>query len=337
MPRIRDYFDDYYYGYGRRRRAKIAAMTGAIALVAVVVGLAVIAVRNDDNSSRVASAPTDHPGTTPLVDSAPVTETTVERESTEVVVTATSDTVAATESTTGTTRASTPTTARPTTTTRPATTTTRPSTTTTTQPAPTSTVHDGFVPPLAPVETGPVDTLPDGTPVPVVAIFDFETITLTGTVPDQDAVDRLVYIARATSKTPAAVVSNLVINKNVPNNVGVRVIEMNSVGFPSGSAEVLPAHALELDRVAAVMNALPNVSLLVVGHTDQLGDEQENFVVSDARARAVVNYLVSVGIRADRLSSRAVGEGDLIAIGNDAASLALNRRTEFIFGGLLLD
>jgi len=49
-----------------------------------------------------------------------------------------------------------------------------------------------------------------------------------------------------------------------------------------------------------------------------------------------VNYLASQGIDPSRLSSRAVGEADLLSINNDAASLALNRRTEFIFYGLLL-
>ncbi len=82
----------------------------------------------------------------------------------------------------------------------------------------------------------------------------------------------------------------------MPLSVGVRVIELNSARFPEGTAEILPAHALELDRVVAVMTALPNISVVVVGHADQRGDDIRNFAISDERARAVVNYLLYLGI-----------------------------------------
>jgi outer membrane protein OmpA-like peptidoglycan-associated protein len=133
------------------------------------------------------------------------------------------------------------------------------------------------------------------------------------------------------------VVDNVDINPAVPISVGVRVIELNSARFPEGNADILPAHALELDRVVAIMNALPNISVVVVGHADQRGDDLTNFAVSDDRARAVVNYLLYLGISPTRLSSRAAGETDLLAVGDDDAALALNRRTEFIFSGLLIE
>jgi outer membrane protein OmpA-like peptidoglycan-associated protein len=179
-------------------------------------------------------------------------------------------------------------------------------------------------------------TLPDGTPQPVIAIFDVDTITLSGFVPSRAAADRLKTLAIANSKYPAAVVEFLAIDPNVPESVPVRVLELTSARFPEGSAEVLGDHARELDRVATVMNALPNVTVLVVGHADQRGSDIENFRLSEDRARAVVSYLVSQGIAPDRLSSRAVGESDLITLGDDDAALALNRRTEFVFSGLLI-
>jgi outer membrane protein OmpA-like peptidoglycan-associated protein len=203
-----------------------------------------------------------------------------------------------------------------------------PTTTTTTAPPTT---------PAAPAlpAPAPFDTLPDGSPVPVVAIFDVSQITLTGAVPSQADVDALAALALANSKTPATVVNQLTINPSVPRNVGVRVIELTSSRFPEGSAVVELAHAAELNRVATVMNALPNTSVVVVGHADQRGDEVANYQLSDERARAVVNYLVGQGIAASRLASRAVGEADLLSLNDDAAALALNRRTEFLFYGLL--
>lgn len=184
----------------------------------------------------------------------------------------------------------------------------------------------------------PYPASPDGAPLPLVVIFDVETITISGQVPSQAARERLGGLALANSQFPdAQVIDNMVVNPAVPTSVGVRVIELNSARFPEGTAEILPDHALELDRVVAIMQALPNISVLVVGHADQRGDDLANFAISDERARAVVNYLLYLGISQTRLASRAAGESDLLTIGDDSTSLALNRRTEFVFYGLLIE
>ena len=228
---------------------------------------------------------------------------------------------------------STATSTRPPTTTIAASTTTRPTTTTTEarRPKSSSTARTRTTKAVT------YSTLPDGSPQPVIATFDVDTITLSGTVPSQAAADRLGALALANSKTPASLVNFLGINPNVPKSVGVRVIELTSARFPENSAVILPDHALEFDRVATVMEALPNVTALVIGHADQRGSPEDNFAISDARARATVSYLVGQGIDPDRLSSRAVGESDLLMLNNDETAFALNRRTEFVFYGLIAD
>ncbi len=218
------------------------------------------------------------------------------------------------------------------------------STATTTSPASNSTGVPATTTTAVPVPQTAIEsplgypTGPDGLPLPVVVIFDTEAITISGQVPSQAAKDRLAGLAIANSQFPdAQVIDNMVINPAVPISVGVRVIELNSVRFPEASAEILPEHALELDRVVNIMKALPNISVLVVGHADQRGDDVSNFAISDERARAVVNYLLYLGIPPTRYSSRAAGESDLLAASEDPLSLALNRRTEFIFYGLLIE
>jgi outer membrane protein OmpA-like peptidoglycan-associated protein len=171
----------------------------------------------------------------------------------------------------------------------------------------------------------------------VIVTYDVDTITLTGFVPSQAAKDRLGELAVANSKTDAQLQNDLVINPAVPIGVGVRVIELNSVRFPEGSSEILPEHGTELERVARVMQALPNVTVLVIGHADQRGDEIANYQISAERAEAVVDFLTSVGVSPTRLSSRAVGEADLLTLADDDTALALNRRTEFVFYGLLIE
>ena len=226
-----------------------------------------------------------------------------------------------------------------------ATTTTAPSATTTASPttalpttAPPTTAPPSTAPPSTAPGAVPYTTLPDGSPQPVNATFDVGRVTLDGAVPDQAAVDRLAGLALANSRDPAntTLVNNLIINPAVPQGVGVRVLELTSTRFPEGSSEVLLAHAAELNRVVNVMNLLPKVSVLVIGHADQRGNDLQNFAISEARADAVVIYMASQGVDPSRMSSRAVGEADLLSINNDAASLALNRRTEFVLYGLLI-
>ncbi len=269
-----------------------------------------------------------------------VEETSGESSTTDRRGSASSTTDAPPRATTSTTASTEPgdttTTAPPASTVAPAasTTTTPPSTTpaSTTSPAPTSSAPPATNEPAAYV------TLPDGSPQPVNATFDVGLVTLDGAVPDQAAVDRLGALALANSRDPATttLVNNLVINPAVPQGVGVRVLELTSTRFPEGSAEVLLPHAAELNRVVNVMGLLPKVSVLVIGHADQRGNDLTNFAISEARADAVVNYMASQGVDPSRLSSRAVGEADLLSINDDAASLALNRRTEFVFYGLLI-
>jgi OOP family OmpA-OmpF porin len=208
---------------------------------------------------------------------------------------------------------------------------------TTTSPNPSADADATTTTTVAQAAPVPYPTLPDGSPEPIVAIFDTSTITLSGAVPSQAAKDRLAALAIANSKTPAALLDLMTINAAVPINVGVRVLELTSTRFPEGSADILPDHALEFDRVADILNALPNVSVLVVGHSDQRGSEAANYELSEERAQAVVAYLVGKGIDASRLASRAVGESDLLSIDDDDAALALNRRTEFVFYGLLVE
>lgn len=229
---------------------------------------------------------------------------------------------------------------------------TMPSTSTPPAAPPTSAVVAVAPPTVAPAPTDPpaptvetsqaapaggatYSTLPDGSPSPIVAVFDTDLVTISGAVPTEADRDQLEALAIATSKSPAAVANLLTIDPTVPIGVGVRVVELTSTRFPESSYEVLPEHAMELDRLVAVMNAFPNTTVLIIGHADQHGPEQTNDALSAARAAAVVDHLTRAGIDASRLSSRAVGERDLLTLNSDEASLALNRRTEFIVYGLL--
>jgi outer membrane protein OmpA-like peptidoglycan-associated protein len=188
----------------------------------------------------------------------------------------------------------------------------------------------------APAGTGPPPTRPDGSWPPIIGTFDANEVTLTGSVPSRAASDRLEVLAAANSKTKVPVKNNTTIDPRTPADVGVRVVELTSARFPAGSVDILPQHAAELNRVVNVMKSLPNVTVLVIGHADQRGTSDKNFAISLARAQAVVDYFVAHGVDADRLSSKAVGADEPLTQGTSGAAYALNRRTEFVFYGMLV-
>ena len=73
----------------------------------------------------------------------------------------------------------------------------------------------------------------------------------------------------------------------------------------------------------------PDLRAVVEGHTDSIGGPITNQLISEERARAVVDYLVEVGVDPDRLSTIGYGEERPIASNNTSSGRAQNRRIEF--------
>jgi outer membrane protein OmpA-like peptidoglycan-associated protein len=219
-----------------------------------------------------------------------------------------------------------------------ATTTTRPGTSTTSSTAVASgptTTRPAASTTLA--GAAPYATTPDGLPVPVVATFYPDRITLTGEAPNAEAVSAFTALATAHGQAGGlAVQSQLKVNPSVPIGVGLRMLDLRSPAFPPAVADITPELAAYLDTVGEVLIGRPEVSVVIVGHADQRGTAEENLVLSLRRAQAVLEYLLGRGIEGTRLSARAVGEADLLSIADDEAALALNRRTEFIVHGVLV-
>lgn len=109
--------------------------------------------------------------------------------------------------------------------------------------------------------------------------------------------------------------------------VGSSVV-LNNIFFESDSHLLLPGSMVELNRVLIFMQENPGIAVEIAGHTDSTGSAEHNQVLSGNRAEAVVDYLTSAGIVADRL--HAEGYGDRNAVGDNASEegRAMNRRTE---------
>ena len=81
---------------------------------------------------------------------------------------------------------------------------------------------------------------------------------------------------------------------------------------------------------AEYLRANLGVTVTVEGHCDERGTDAYNKALGDRRAESVKNFLVSLGISANRLNTVSYGEERPIAIGQNEASWAKNRRTQFV-------
>ena len=107
------------------------------------------------------------------------------------------------------------------------------------------------------------------------------------------------------------------------------VLSRNTILFESGEARILEASFGLLDQLAYVAGRCPNARIEIAGHTDSVGEEDENQRLSEARARAIVDYLVAAGVAQDRLTAAGYGETRPIASNDTEEGRALNRRIEF--------
>ena len=106
---------------------------------------------------------------------------------------------------------------------------------------------------------------------------------------------------------------------------------VHGILFDTGKAEVKPESAPALEEVVKVLKQDPKMKIYVVGHTDNVGALAGNVDLSNRRAAAVVQMLVSkYGVTADRLQPHGEGPYSAIASNDSEDGRALNRRVELV-------
>ena len=133
-------------------------------------------------------------------------------------------------------------------------------------------------------------------------------------------------------------------------------VVIDNIFYDFDKATLRPESKEALDEMAQVMRDNPNITIEMASHTDRKGSEEYNINLSGRRAKSVIDYLISVGIKPDRLQSQGYGksrpktitkklarlypqfkEGDTLTpefietLSDEDAAVAdqINRRTEF--------
>jgi OmpA-OmpF porin, OOP family len=114
----------------------------------------------------------------------------------------------------------------------------------------------------------------------------------------------------------------------VPIEVG-QVVRLNNVFFDFDKWDLRPESFIELDRVVKLLQENPAIVIELSAHTDSRGADDYNMKLSDNRARSVMEYILSKGIAAERLSSHGYGETVPVATNDTDDGRQLNRRCEF--------
>jgi outer membrane protein OmpA-like peptidoglycan-associated protein len=108
---------------------------------------------------------------------------------------------------------------------------------------------------------------------------------------------------------------------------------MPDVLFDTAKYNLKPVARERLARIAGIILAYPDLKLDIEGHTDNVGTEEYNQVLSEKRAGSVRDYLLQSGVSLNSVYARGLGENDPVGDNTTASGRKLNRRVDMIVSG----
>lgn len=159
-----------------------------------------------------------------------------------------------------------------------------------------------------------------------------DQVSIAAEVPD-DAIKSawIDWLANFFVDYPLAVnAEQLSVNSALPPqySFGVSTLFNLPVNFETGSAQINADAEPTLLKVATILRE-QSQNVRIIGHTDASGDAGANRSLSEARAQAVMNFLMQQGVPAHRLSAYGMGQDQPIADNDTEEGKARNRRIEF--------
>lgn len=169
-------------------------------------------------------------------------------------------------------------------------------------------------------KTNPLDSDSDGD-----GLSDYDEIMTYKTNPmnsdtDNGSVSDKMEIDRGTNPLDP---EDDIIKINVP-------IVLEGITFAKNKADITPESAATLQFALHTMLTYPDISVLIGGHTDNVGNDVTNQLLSQRRAEAVKAWLVSNGIAESRITAVGFGESQPIVPNDSEENKRINRRVEFM-------
>lgn len=104
-----------------------------------------------------------------------------------------------------------------------------------------------------------------------------------------------------------------------------------NIDYAPGSFEVDPHNWKRIERLAGLLNFVPDIRIDINGYTDEIGGEAANRALSEKRANRVKGILVTAGVDPERIKVFGKGETNFVASNQTAEGRAKNRRIEIVF------
>ena len=173
--------------------------------------------------------------------------------------------------------------------------------------------------------------------------------TITVNAPDAAALDKLVTDLQAAAPAmtvkpeapldaQAEIDNSLTASQAAMDNLGqnpdpqdvARALSLQVVNFEVDKAVIPDANKALLDRAVKLMEQVPDMKLMIIGHTDKTADAAYNMKLSEERAQSMKDYLVAQGVDPTKLMTKGMGETDPIAENATEQGRFRNRRIEFV-------
>ena len=173
--------------------------------------------------------------------------------------------------------------------------------------------------------------------------------TITVNAPDAAALDKLVADLQAAAPAmtvkpeapldaQAEIDNSLTASQAAMDNLGqnpdpqdvARALSLQVVNFEVDKAVIPDANKALLDRAVKLMEQVPDMKLMIIGHTDKTADAAYNMKLSEERAQSMKDYLVAQGVDPTKLMTKGMGETDPIAENATEQGRFRNRRIEFV-------
>ena len=106
--------------------------------------------------------------------------------------------------------------------------------------------------------------------------------------------------------------------------------ELQDIYFDFDKYDIRPSDARTLDANAAWLKSNPNHLVLIEGHADERGTNEYNLALGERRAKSTMNYLVSQGVQANRITIISYGEERPTCTEHTEGCWAKNRRSHFL-------
>lgn len=150
---------------------------------------------------------------------------------------------------------------------------------------------------------------------------------ITGAV--QGATDVAGAVDGNVSSAVGAVESNISTEALAVQNEMAKVLSFENIIFETNSANITEQSIVSVDKIAKILSENPNVKVEIGGHTDDLGNDKSNQILSQKRVDSVKAKLQDMGIASERMSAVGYGETKPLAENSSDENRAKNRRVEF--------